>query len=107
VTSSTFIGQVYALAGLENVADAADPNGEFAGYPQLSPEFLVDADPDFIFLADTECCQQSAATLAERPGFDALTAVQEGRVVELSDDVASRWGPRLVDFLRSIIEATR
>ena len=106
VTSSTFIGQVYALAGLENVADAADPNGELGGYPQLSPEFLVEADPDFIFLADTECCQQSAETVAARPGFADLTAVRGGRVVELSDDVASRWGPRLVDLLRTIIEAT-
>jgi iron complex transport system substrate-binding protein len=106
VTSSTFIGHVYSLAGLENVADAADPNGDFAGYPQLSAEYLVDADPDFIFLADTECCQQSAETVAARPGFAGLSAVQEGRVVELSDDVASRWGPRIVDLLRTIIEAT-
>jgi iron complex transport system substrate-binding protein len=107
VTSSTFIGQLYALAGLENVADAADPDGELGGYPQLSPEFLVDADPDFVFLADTECCQQDADTLAARPGFADLTAVQQGHVVELSDDVASRWGPRIVDLLRTIIEATR
>ena len=106
VTSSTFIGQVYALAGLDNVADAADPDGALGGYPQLSAEFLVEADPDFVFLADTECCQQSAATLAERPGFAGLTAVRAGRVVELSDDVASRWGPRLVDLLRTIIDAT-
>jgi iron complex transport system substrate-binding protein len=106
VTSSTFIGQLYELAGLENVADEADPDGEFGGYPQLSAEFLVTADPDFIFLADTECCGQDASTLAERPGFAALGAVSGGRVVELSDDVASRWGPRVVDLLRTIVEAT-
>ena len=106
VTSSTFIGQIYELAGLENVADAADPNGDLGGYPQLSAEYLVDADPDYIFLADTECCGQNADTVAARPGFGDLTAVREGNVVELSDDVASRWGPRLVDFFRTIIEAT-
>jgi iron complex transport system substrate-binding protein len=106
VTSATFIGQLYELAGLENVADEADPDGEFGGYPQLSPEFLVTADPDFIFLADTECCGQDADSLAERPGFAALGAVSGGRVVELSDDVASRWGPRVVDLLRTIVEAT-
>lgn len=106
VTTSTFIGNVYALAGLTNVADPADPDGEFFGYPQLSAEFLVDADPDLIFLADTKCCAQDAATVAARPGWDALTAVQEGRIFELDDDVASRWGPRVVDFLRVIVEAT-
>ncbi|MDP8953931.1 MAG: ABC transporter substrate-binding protein [Actinomycetota bacterium] len=106
VTSDTFIGQIYALAGLKSVADAADPTGEFGGYPQLSPELVVDADPDFIFLADTKCCGQSAETLAQRPGFQTLSAVAEGRVVELDDDIASRWGPRVVDFLATVVEAT-
>lgn len=106
VTSSTFIGRLYALAGLENVADAADPGGRLGGYPQLSAEFVVEADPDYVFLADTECCGQDAGTFAARPGFADLTAVREGNVVELDDDVASRWGPRIVDLLRTIIEAT-
>lgn len=106
VTSETFVGEIYGLAGLESVADAADPTGELGGYPQLSPELLVDADPDLIFLADTKCCGQSAETVAQRPGFDALTAVEEGRVVELDDDIASRWGPRIVDLLRTVVEAT-
>lgn len=106
VTSETFIGDLYSLAGLENVADPADPNGEFGGYPQLGPEFLVDADPDFVFLADGECCAQDATTFAARPGFADMTAVRDGNVVVVDEDMASRWGPRSVDFLRSIIEAT-
>ena len=81
VTSDTFIGQIYALAGLENVADAADPNGESFGYPQLSAEYLIDADPDLIFLADTKCCGQDLQSMAARPGFGQLTAVQNGDVV--------------------------
>jgi len=105
VTSDTFIGELYALAGLENVADAADPTGESGGYPQLSPEFLLEADPDLIFLADTKCCAQDASTVGARPGFGELSAVQAGRVVELDDDIASRWGPRVVDFLEAIVEA--
>lgn len=106
VTSQTFIGAVYSLAGLENVADAADPDGENGGYPQVSAEFLVDADPDLFFLADTKCCGQTAETVAARGGFEGLRAVQEGNVIELDDDIASRWGPRIVDFLRTIVEAT-
>ncbi len=105
ITSQTFIGQLYALVGLTSVADAADPDGDLGGYPQLSPEFIVEADPDFVFLADTECCAQDAETLAARPGFADLRAVAEGKVVELSDDVASRWGPRVVELLRTIIGA--
>jgi iron complex transport system substrate-binding protein len=101
-TSSTFIGQLYALAGLENIADRADDG---SGYPQLSQEFIVDADPDFVFLADTKCCEQSAQTVADRPGWSSLTAVKESQVVELDDDIASRWGPRVVDLLDTIVDA--
>ena len=102
VTSTTFIGQVYGLFGLTSVADPADTDGSAWGYPQLSDEYLVDADPDVIFLADTLCCGQNAQTVAARAGWDQLTAVQTGRVVELDDDIVSRWGPRLVDFIAAI-----
>ena len=105
VTSSTFIGEVYALAGLVNAADAADPDGASWGYPQLSAEYLLDADPDLIFLADTRCCSQTAVTVAERPGGETLTAVTNGTVIEWDDDVASRWGPRIVHLLRVIVDS--
>jgi iron complex transport system substrate-binding protein len=99
-TSRTFIGQLYGLLGLENIADAADKGG--SGYPQLSAEYVIKADPDLIFLADTKCCGQTARTVAARDGWGRLTAVRTGGVVALDDDVASRWGPRVVDFLRTV-----
>ena len=105
VTSTTFIGEVYALAGLVNTADPADADASAWGYPQVSAEYLLDANPDLIFLADTKCCAQDVAAVAARPGWANLTAVSRGRIVELDDDVASRWGPRIVEFLRSIVEA--
>jgi iron complex transport system substrate-binding protein len=105
VTSSTFIGQLYELAGLTSIADAADADG--SGYPQLSAEYIVEQDPALIFLADTECCEQSIETVATRPAWDQLTAVTSGNVVELSDDVASRWGPRVVDLLRTVVGAAQ
>jgi iron complex transport system substrate-binding protein len=98
--SSTFIGSIYALFGLENIADsAADAAG---GYPQLSAEYIVGQQPDLIVLADTICCEQTAETVAQRPAFDTIPAVQEDRVLEASDDVASRWGPRIADFAESV-----
>jgi iron complex transport system substrate-binding protein len=105
VTSQTFVGAVYGLFGLVNVADAADPDGASFGYPQLSAEFLLAADPDLVFLADTRCCGQSAATFSARPGFAALSAVTAGDVIVLGDDVASRWGPRIVDFVEQVAAA--
>jgi ABC-type Fe3+-hydroxamate transport system substrate-binding protein len=100
--SSTFIGSVYELFGLENIADGAeDASG---GYPQLSAEYVVEQAPDLVVLADTICCEQTAETFAQRPAFDTLPAVQEGRVLEGNDDIASRWGPRVADFAESVAE---
>lgn len=102
VTSKTFIGNVYALLGLENIADAA-PDAA-SGYPQLSAEYIVDADPDLIFLADTKCCDQTQETVAARPGWKQMSAVRNDAVVELDDDIASRWGPRVVDYLQIVAD---
>jgi iron complex transport system substrate-binding protein len=100
VTSTTFIGQVYKLLGLQNIADAADKSG--SGYPQLSAEYIIKASPDLIFLADTKCCKQSAQTVAARPGWSNIAAVKSHEVIALDDDIASRWGPRVVDFVRTV-----
>ena len=104
VTSSTFIGSIYKSAGLTNIADAA-PDAS-SGYPQLSAEFIVKANPSLVFLADTKCCSVSAAELAKRPGMAGLEAITSGNVVELDDDIASRWGPRVVDLVDAIVNAS-
>ncbi|CCG01917.1 ABC transporter substrate-binding protein [Blastococcus saxobsidens] len=101
-TSDTFIGSIYRMFGLENIADGApDAAG---GYPQLSPEYVVGQAPELIVLADTKCCEQSAETVAQRPAFGTVPAVQEGRILEADDDIASRWGPRIAEFAESVAE---
>ncbi|GLY05803.1 ABC transporter substrate-binding protein [Actinoplanes sp. NBRC 101535] len=106
-TSKTFIGSVFSRFGMTNVADAADPDGTSGGYPQLSQEALVKANPDTVFLADTKCCQQSAATVAARPGWSSIAAVRNGQIHALDDDIASRWGPRTVDLVQAVADAVR
>ena len=103
VTSKTFIGQVYTALGLRNIADAADGAG--FGYPQLSSEYVVSASPDLIVLADTVCCGQKPSTVAARPGWDRVSAVRSGSIVRVHDSIASRWGPRLVNFFRAMSSA--
>ena len=102
-TSKTFIGSVYMLLGLENIADEA--GGSAPDYPQISGEYILSSDPDLIVLSDTKCCGQSPETVAKRPGWKTLTAVQDGHVVSADDDIASRWGPRTVEFVELIAHA--
>jgi iron complex transport system substrate-binding protein len=102
-TSKTFVGQVYAAFGLRNIADAADSIG--SGYPQLSAEYVVSTNPDLIVLADTVCCGQKPSSVAARPGWDRISAVRSGSIVRVHDSIASRWGPRIVDFFRAMSSA--
>lgn len=102
VTSSTFIGQVYALFGLANIADGVEEGND---YPQLSAEYIVSSTPDLVFLADTKCCGESAATVGARAGWAAITAVANGGVIEMDDDIASRWGPRIVEYVQAVSDA--
>ncbi|MEO3888926.1 ABC transporter substrate-binding protein [Nonomuraea sp. B5E05] len=99
-TSKTFIGQIYGIFGLTNIADKAPASA--GGYPKLSAEFVAQADPDLIFLADVKCCGQSKETLAKRPGWKNLAALKNDQVIQLDDDIASRWGPRVVELAEAI-----
>ncbi len=100
IGSDTFLGSLYGLLGLTSIADAAG-----GGYPQLSAEFIVSADPDFVFLGDGDCCGQTAETVAARPGWESMSAVTGGRVIVVDEALASRWGPRVVDFLAAVAAA--
>ena len=104
-TSRTFIGRIYTLFGLRNIADAAP--GSASGYPQLSGEYIIAANPSLIVLADSKCCGQNAATVAARPGWSSIAAVRNRAIVAVDDSVASRWGPRIVQFVRAVAAGLR
>jgi iron complex transport system substrate-binding protein len=103
-TSRTFIGQMYKLLGLVNIADKAKGSGT---YPQLSAEYIIASNPDLIVLADTVCCGQTRATVAARPGWSGIAAVKGGEVVPVNDSIASEWGPRIVLFLKAVASAVK
>jgi iron complex transport system substrate-binding protein len=102
VTSNTFVGALLKQFNMISIADGVEEGND---YPQLNAEAIVKANPTIIFLADTKCCQQTAATVAARAGWSGITAVVKGNVIELDDDIASRWGPRIVDLIEQFANA--
>lgn len=100
-SGSTFIGEVYGLFGLENIADRSRVKDD---YPKLSKEYVVSADPDLVFLADSQCCEVSVTDVEKRAGWGQVAAVEEQQVHVVDEDVASRWGPRVVDFVEQVSE---
>jgi iron complex transport system substrate-binding protein len=104
VTDSTFVGSVLSLLGMKSIADAAAGAAAAGGYPELSAEYILKANPDYILLADTGSANggQDAATVIARSGWSVLTAVKDKHIVMLNADIASRWGPRIVDLLKAV-----
>jgi len=96
----TFITLLIDRAGGYNIASDID------GYPQMSLEQVVAADPAFIILGDARY-GITAESIAQRPGWEKISAVQNGNIVPFNDDLVSRPGPRLVDALEELAKLLR
>jgi len=96
----TFITQLIERAGGHNIAADID------GYPQLSLEQVVAADPSFIILGDS-AYGITPESIAARPGWENLSAVKNSKVFPFDDNLVSRPGPRLVDALEGLAKLLR
>jgi iron complex transport system substrate-binding protein len=105
-TGASIIGEIFRLFGLRNIADAA-PGASTSGAVQLSAEYIVSSSPDLIVLADTRCCGASRASVSGRPGWHTIKAVKKGAIAVVDDSIASRWGPRLVNFVNAVSSALK
>ena len=92
----SFINLLIELAGGQNIA-AGLPE-----YTQLSQEELIVQNPDVILLGDALYGGITAESVAARPGWESIAAVQNGRVLPFNDDLVSRPGPRMVDGLEEL-----
>ncbi len=88
------------MLGLKNIADAA--SGASSGYPQLSAEYILKADPRLIVLADTLCCGHPLRPWRDVPAGPQLLAVKDNAVLGLNDYIASEWGPTVVTLERDV-----
>lgn len=89
--SDTFIGQLLARAGGQNIF------GELKeGFPRVSLEAVVERDPELIIAPSHHGAKEELGNLSERPGWSQLRAIKEGGGVHVIDgDIISRPGPRL------------
>jgi iron complex transport system substrate-binding protein len=98
--SSTFIGHVIEMAGGINIfADLRE------SYPQVSDEEVLRRNPDVILGPASRGLSLSPMRLAQRPGWQHLDALKNGRLYLLDDDLVSRPGPRLAAALEAVAKA--
>jgi iron complex transport system substrate-binding protein len=96
----SFLASLISLSGGEPiVGDAAST--------AIQLEDLIAADPELILLGDAAYDPTiTAASVAARPGWSEMTAVKDGQIVVVLDDVViTRPGPRIVDGLEALAKA--
>lgn len=98
ITPGSFLDSVYGELGLTSIIETRDSSG----VTQVTPDQVIAANPDVILLADADCCQVTADVVAGRAGWSSLSAVSDGAIVELPDDLAFRWSPRVVELIRLV-----
>jgi len=97
----SFIHELIELAGGINVAaKAASP------FPQLSPEEVIQSDPEVIVLGDAGYGVTVEEVLA-RPGWSAITAVRNRRIVAADPNLLHRAGPRIVEAAEEYLKIIR
>jgi iron complex transport system substrate-binding protein len=92
----SFVDSLISMAGGTNIT-----GGIHNAYPQVSAETIIAGDPEVIFLGDGPAGVTVASVLA-RPGWNAVSAVQQRRVYLFNDDLVSRPGPRIVLGLETL-----
>lgn len=103
--SATYLGAMAATLGATNIADGEADAGPFPGYAQLSVEQVLDADPDFILTVTRGADTPMPETMAEDPVWSALTAVQEGRAIEVDNRLfVESPGPRFVEAMQRLVD---
>ena len=94
-----FYGQLIDLAGGANIF--GDLPGDVA---QVGAESIVERDPEVIVLTDADLPfnPQTPEMVAARPGWDGITAVQNGAIYSVPGALYSTPGPRLIEGLENL-----
>ena len=85
----TLIGEVFTLLKLRNLAH------DISGYVQMSPEVIVERDPDLVIVFDND-------NFSTNDAFKDVTAVKENRVLLPSSNALRIAGPRFVAGMEEI-----
>jgi iron complex transport system substrate-binding protein len=98
--SETYLGDMAVILGATNIADGNADQGPFPGYTQLSTEYILDADPDFVFTVTRGSDTPMPVSMADDPIWSSLSAYQNGHVMELDNRLfVESPGPRFIDAM--------
>ena len=91
--SGTFMDEIATMVGLKNCF------GDVEGWAEISEEQVIERDPDFIvtitmYFGEGPTPEEE---IMSRPGWQDITAVKNGAILNLQNNELSRPTPRLMD----------
>jgi iron complex transport system substrate-binding protein len=104
--STSFINDVIAKAGGQNIFE-----NETRQYPTINSEVLIQKDPTVILLpTDMGNTGQapfygSVEQVKERPGWSAISAIQNNKVIVVDGDLFAQAGPRIAEQIAAAAKA--
>lgn len=103
VGKGEFMDELINLAGGINVA------ADTQGWNEISEEKIIKDNPDVILFAKSVIDDKTKKGLGDiikgRSGWDQITAVKNGAVIGLDDNLLSRPGPRVTQGLQEVAKA--
>lgn len=94
--NGTFINEMLEMIGAVNVA------GDLEGWPQVSEEEVVNMNPDVILTTYGSYVKDAKEQILNRKGWKDVTAVKNGEIYDVDNDMVTRPGPRLVEGMEEI-----
>jgi len=100
INENSFIGEIYNLLGIENVASLKEDSFG-SGYPEFSEEEVINSDPNLIVVGHSDYLNKDLST---RTGWEEITAVKSSNVYFLDENLANNWGVSTVDLINTLSE---
>jgi iron complex transport system substrate-binding protein len=96
---NSFGDQLLQYANATNIFHGDTSNG---GYPQVSDEGIISANPQFVILTEDPQYGGNPEKVYQRPNWGGIDAVKLHQVVHLNTDLLQRPAPRLVEGLECV-----
>jgi len=95
--SNTLFDELVTEAGGENIFHEAP-----AMYPIVNSEMVIQKDPDIIIVAEGYMGGVAESEFEKRAGWSLITAVKEGEIYTIDENLLIRPGPRICEGLETI-----
>lgn len=95
----SFMDELITLSSGDNIAKDAE-----GAYVEFDLEKLVERNPQ-VYLTSNDLPEKTVESISSRPGYESISAIQDGKIYLLDGNIVSRPGPRIVEALEIVAKS--